>query len=146
MKKIIAAMCGLLLSLCLFSGTALANGNSNIDGGGGGLGQGTSSNKWSPGNDGVRVTVVDSQSGIAVSSSVDFSNRAQDPSMLHFGRVNKLQYRNGTSLSLQSGVPYQYQQPDISMPAIMNSQSRPASIQAIRQYFCSEYACIQTLL
>lgn len=135
-------MCSLLLSLCLFSSIAMADGNGNIDGGGGGLGQGTSSNKWSPGNDGVRVTVVDANSGTAVSSSVDFSNRAHESTILYFGNISKLQYRNGTSLSPQLNIPYQYQQPDISMPSIMNSKSRPASIEAIKRYFCSEYACM----
>lgn len=40
--------------------------------GGGNMGQGTSSNYWSPGNDGVRVTVVDSESGNPVGTIVDF--------------------------------------------------------------------------
>lgn len=48
-----------------------------MDGGSGNMGQGTSSNYWSPGNDGVRVTVVDSESGNPVGTIVDFSNRAQ---------------------------------------------------------------------
>lgn len=70
------------------------------------MNQGTSTNFWSPGNDGVRVTVVDAQSGSAVSTPVDFSNRSQSATMLHFGKVSKIQYRDGASLSLQSGVPY----------------------------------------
>lgn len=106
------------------------------------MNQGTSTNFWSPGNDGVRVTVVDAQSGSAISTPVDFSNRSQSSTMLHFGKVNKIQYRDGTSLSLQSGVPYNCLQPAYSMPAIINSNSRPASIEAIRRYFCSEYACM----
>lgn len=106
------------------------------------MNQGTSTNFWSPGNDGVRVTVVDAQSGSAVSTPVDFSNRSQSSTMLHFGKVNKIQYRDGTSLSLQSGVPYNCLQPAYSMPAIINSNSRPASIEAIKRYFCSEYACM----
>ena len=35
-----------------------AVGDGNVDGGGGSMGQGSSQNVWSPGNDGVRVTVV----------------------------------------------------------------------------------------
>ena len=106
------------------------------------MNQGTSTNFWSPGNDGVRVTVVDAQSGSAVSTPVDFSNRSQSATMLHFGKVSKIQYRDGASLSLQSGVPYNCLQPAYSMPAIINSNSRPASIEAIKRYFCSEYACM----
>ena len=33
-------------------------GSGNVDGGGGGMGDGTSTNSWTPGNEGVRVTVV----------------------------------------------------------------------------------------
>ena len=50
------------------------------------MGQGTSTNFWSTGNDGVRVTVVDAETGTAVSSSVDFANRSQPATVLHFGK------------------------------------------------------------
>ena len=43
---------------------------------------------------------------------------------------------------MQSGVPYNCLQPAYSMPAIMTSNSRPATIEAIKRYFCSEYACM----
>ena len=142
MKRIISVLCTVFLLLCLFSSTVLAsNGNGNLDGGGGNMGQGTSTNFWSTGNDGVRVTVVDAETGTAVSSSVDFANRSQPATVLHFGKVNKLQYRDGIGLTLQSGIPYDCLQPAYSMPAIVNSKSRPTSIEAIKKYFCSEYAC-----
>lgn len=142
MKKALAVLCSLFLLLFPFSMTALADGNGNLDGGGGSMGQGTTTNFWSTGNDGVRVTVVDAESGVAVSSSVDFTNRAQPATVLHFGKVNKIQYRNGTGLSLRPEIPYQCQQPAYSMPPIMNSKSRPADIEVIKRYFCSEYACM----
>lgn len=105
------------------------------------MGQGTSTNYWSTGNDGVRVTVVDAETGTAVSSSIDFANRSQPATVLHFGKVNKIQYRDGIGLTLQSGIPYDCLQPAYSMSAIVNSKSRPTSIEAIKKYFCSEYAC-----
>ena len=142
MKRFYALLCAAALLLCLCPAKAFASGQGNLDGGGGNMNQGTSTNFWSPGNDGVRVTVVDAQSGSAVSTPVDFSNRSQSAAMLHFGKVNKIQYRDGASLSLQSGVPYNCLQPAYSMPAIINSNSRPASIEAIKRYFCSEYACM----
>ncbi len=93
MKRLLALLCSLALVFCLLPSTAFAEGgNGNIDGGGGSMGQGTSSNFWNPGNDGVRITVVDADSGTAISSPVDFSNRVQKNSVLHFGKVNKLQY------------------------------------------------------
>ena len=102
------------------------------------MGQGTSSNFWNPGNDGVRITVVDAASGAAVSSPLDFSNRTQKSSILHFGKVNKLQYLSGTGLSLQSGVAYSCIKPAQSMPTIVSSKGQ-SNIDAIKRYFCSEY-------
>lgn len=142
MRRLIAILCSLAILFLLLPGSAMAAGEGNIDQGGGGMGQGTSQNKWSPGNDGVRVTVVDAESGAPVSGTVDFSNRSQPASMFHFGKTSKISYRDGTSLALQSGVPYGCIQPAYSMPPIMNSKSRPADIKVIKGYFCSEYACM----
>lgn len=139
MKRLLALLCSLALVFCLVPSTAFASGgNGNIDGGGGGMGQGTSSNFWNPGNDGVRITVVDAASGAAVSSPLDFSNRTQKSSILHFGKVNKLQYLSGTGLSLQSGVAYSCIKPAQSMPTIVSSKGQ-SNIDAIKRYFCSEY-------
>lgn len=105
LKRLLAFLCCFTLVFCLFPSSAFATGgNGNIDGGGGSMGHGTSSNFWNSGNDGVRITVVDASSGTAVSSPLDFSNRTQKTSLLHFGKVNKLQYLGGAGLSLQSGV------------------------------------------
>ena len=142
LKRLLALLCSLALVFCLIPSTAFASGgNGNIDGGGGGMGQGTSSNFWNPGNDGVRITVVDAASGAAVSSPLDFSNRTQKSSILHFGKVNKLQYLSGTGLSLQSGVAYSCIKPAQSMPTIVSSKGQ-SNIDAIKRYFCSEYACM----
>ena len=123
LKRLLALLCSLALVFCLVPSTPFASGgNGNIDGGGGGMGQGTSSNFWNPGNDGVRITVVDAASGAAVSSPLDFSNRTQKSSILHFGKVNKLQYLSGTGLSLQSGVAYSCIKPAQSMPTIVSSK------------------------
>ena len=107
LKRLLAFLCCFTLVFCLFPSSAFATGgNGNIDGGGGSMGHGTSSNFWNSGNDGVRITVVDASSGTAVSSPLDFSNRTQKTRLLHFGKVNKLQYLGGAGLSLQSGVAY----------------------------------------
>lgn len=100
LKRLLAFLCCFAFVFCLFPSSAFATGgNGNIDGGGGSMGHGTSSNFWNSGNDGVRITVVDASSGTAVSSPLDFSNRTQKTSLLHFGKVNKLQYLGGTGLS-----------------------------------------------
>lgn len=98
MKRLLALLCSLALVFCLLPSTAFAEGgNGNIDGGGGSMGQGTSSNFWNPGNDGVRITVVDADSGNAISSPIDFTNRSQN-NVVHFGKVNKFALTIGQNL------------------------------------------------
>lgn len=87
-----------LIFIMLFSSTltAYAEGSGNVDGGGGGLNHGTKSYNW-PGNtyQGVRVTVVDAQTGGIVAGPVDFTNKnlsAVAGQMFHFGKVSKMQY------------------------------------------------------
>ena len=131
LKRLLAFLCCFTLVFCLFPSSAFATGgNGNIDGGGGSMGHGTSSNFWNSGNDGVRITVVDASSGTAVSSPLDFSNRTQKTSLLHFGKVNKLQYLGGAGLSLQSGVAYSCIRPTQSMPTIVSSKGQ-SNIEAI---------------
>lgn len=142
LKRLLAFLCCFTLVFCLFPSSAFATGgNGNIDGGGGSMGHGTSSNFWNSGNDGVRITVVNASSGTAVSSPLDFSNRTQKTSLLHFGKVNKLQYLGGAGLSLQSGVAYSCIRPTQSMPTIVSSKGQ-SNIEAVKRYFCSEYACM----
>lgn len=59
---------------CLQGVSVFAEGDPNIDNGGGNLQDGSKDNFWNPGNDGVRVTIVDSQTGLAKSSSIDYTN------------------------------------------------------------------------
>ena len=139
LKRFFAILCSFCLLVCLLPATAFADGNGNIDGGGGSMGNGTSTNFWSPGNDGIRVSVVDTESGATVSTSVDFSNRTQN-NVVYFGKVNKLQYLAGASLTPQSGASYKYITPAQAMPTIVNSKGQN-NIDAIKRYFCSEYAC-----
>lgn len=123
----------LLLSIGI---TASASGDGNIDGGGGGMGQGSSTDVWRN-QDGVRVTVVTTD-GTIVSTSFDLSNYNIANNILSFGAVCKLQYNSGTPLS-PNGF-YSYSKPGIALPHIIDSHDAHASIEAIKQYFCSEYA------
>ncbi len=134
-----------LIFIMLFSSTltAYAEGSGNVDGGGGGLNHGTKSYNW-PGNtyQGVRVTVVDAQTGGIVAGPVDFTNKnlsAVAGQMFHFGKVSKMQYRDGAALTLQRS-DYTYFVPDNPMPKVISSNSSKASIAQIKRYFCSEGA------
>ena len=113
MRKILA----LFLSLALLLGTAMpafaATGEGNIDGGGGNMGSGNSSSYWNPGMDGVRVTVINAESHAVVTTPVDLTNKTPSTGIIHFGKVCKLTYNGGASLSPVVGG-YSYRNPSQS--------------------------------
>ncbi len=136
MKRIFS----LFLSLALILGSAIpayAVGEGNIDGGGSGMGTGTSSNFWNPGMDGVRVTVVDAETHAVVTTPLDLTNQTISSGVIHFGKVCKLSYNSGASLSPESGG-YSYRNPAQALPRIVSSGSLKANIAAIRSYFTDE--------
>ena len=140
MKQLTRRFIPLFLSLILILSTgitAFASGEGNLDGGGGGMGSGTATDVWHN-QDGVRVTVATAD-GSAASTPFDISNFSISGSILHFGKVSKLQYSGGASLSLDSGS-YVCSRPGTPLPRIISGGHSRASIEAIRRYFCSEYA------
>jgi len=134
LKKLI---CALLLLAMLFSLALPAfAADSNIDGGGGGMGQGTGQNSWTPGRDGVRITVVRDSDNTPVSSPVDFSNGDNGDILIHFQYKSKISYKNGAVLApKQKG--YVSFKPANAMPRIISSNGSN-NIAAIRSYFCRE--------
>lgn len=138
MKRIFAFFLSLLLILgiCPMSALADTGGSGNVDGGGGSMGQGTSQNSWNPGMDGVRVTVIYSETQKPASASIDLTSKP--PAIkIHFGKVSKIQYRDGSSISPTTSS-YVYYNPAITMPRIISTGSSKASIEAIKKYFCDE--------
>lgn len=137
MKKVISFILCLvaLCSLIIITVFADTGGSGNIDGGGGNLGQGSSENYWNGGNDGVRVTVVNANTGIPVTVSLDISNIAPEV-QYHFGKVSKVAYRDGVSLSLDTNT-YVSAKPSIEMPRIVSADGS-VNIEAIKAYFCDE--------
>ena len=117
--------------------TVYATGDGNIDNGGGGMGQGTSANKWSNRDEGVRVTVVRASDGGAVSASIDLTNKSPSDIRVHFGKVSKVSYRNGAGLSARMGG-YTYIKPAQSLPQIISTSSGGANLAAIKRYFTDE--------
>lgn len=137
MKKILTVVCLSLVMLCCTSVSVLAVGDGNIDGGGGGMDNGTSGNIWSPGNDGVRVTVVRASDYAVVTTPIDITNKPPLSSIYNFGNISKLQYNNGKNLAPQQGG-YKCIKPSQSMPTIISDKGN-SNIDAIKKYFCSEY-------
>ncbi len=114
-----------------------AVGEGNINNGGGGLSTGNSSNKWTPGNEGVRVTVVRERDLAVVTEPIDITNK-KPSGLVHFGKVSKLQYKNGAVLTFNSS-PYHYINPAQALPRIISSKSLGASnIEEIKSYFTDE--------
>ncbi|HBI6603078.1 TPA: hypothetical protein K8G92_002541 [Listeria monocytogenes] len=135
-------LCSVLLVLTLLftslcSTTAYAVGDGNVDNGGGGMGQGTSTDKWSPGNEGVRVTVVRASDHAVVTTPIDLTNKSPSDIRLHFGKVSKLSYTGGCGVS-PSGSKYTYVNPAQALPTIISSGSGNANIEAIKSYFTDE--------
>ena len=117
--------------------TVHAEGEGNIDNGGGGLGEGTDTNFWNTGDEGVRVTVVSASDGSAVSASIDLTNKQPNNIVVHFGKVCKTQYRDGTGLTPNTGT-YSYVNPAQALPKIITTSSGSASLAAIKSYFTDE--------
>lgn len=110
----------------------------NMDGGGGSMGQGSNDNKWTPGREGVRVTVIRESDGMPVSRSVDFANGSVADIQVSFSPISKIGYRNGSSLFPHKG-DYQVIKPQQSIPKIIKS-SGGNNIKAVKRYFCDEIA------
>lgn len=138
MKRLIICVLTVILLFSITINT-YSVGEGNVDHGGGGMGSGTSSNKWSPGEEGVRVSVIRSSDNSQVSQSFDMTNINLRDNVFTFGTYSKLKYRDGVPLVIEA-ADYTVVKPTISMPNIIASASRPTSIEAIKKYFCSEYA------
>lgn len=136
-KRMLAALCCMVVLFTLMAPVAMADGDGNMDGGGGDMGEGSGQSFWNPGNDGCRVTVVDAQSGAAASTPIDFTNKSFG-NLYHFGKVNKLQYRGDQALA-PSGSTYNYYNPTHTLPRIISSTGG-SNIETIKRYWCSEFA------
>lgn len=138
MKKVISLIICFIVLCSLTAPAAYADtgGSGNLDGGGGGLGQGSSENFWNGGDDGVRVTVVTADTRSPVAAPIDLTNKNPNDIAYHFGKVSKVQYRSGTSLSVKTSQ-YNYANPSITMPRIVSADGN-VNIDAIKAYFCDE--------
>lgn len=137
MKRLFFILLSVSLILCLLSPVSVyAVGDGNLDGGGGNMGDGTSTNSWTPGNEGVRVTVVRASDHAAVTTPIDLTNKSPVTSIYHFGKISKLQYNGGRGLSPIKGG-YTFKNPAQSLPRIISTNGSN-NIAAIKSYFTDE--------
>ena len=140
MKRWAALLICLSLLFNLSAAPAYASGGEgNIDDGGGSMGSGTAKNYWHEGEDGVRVTVVRASDNEPVSTPVDLTNYDESNVQEHFKIKSKLDYRSGSSL-VGTATTYNATKPSQSLPAIISNGGGNTNIDAIRTYFCSEWA------
>jgi len=133
----------LVLMISLLLPTVVhAEGEGNIDNGGGGMGSGSSENYWNVGDEGVRITVVRASDRAIVTAPVDFTNQTPPGTIIYFGKVSKLQYNGGTSLTPHVNG-YTYYNPVETIPRIISSGSGQSDIDEIKRYFCSEYSVMR---
>jgi hypothetical protein len=136
MKRILALLLMLVISFSLTT-SAFATGDGNMDGGGGHMNDGSNTNFWNPGMDGVRVTIVNATTHATASSSIDLTNQSPN-NVIHFGKVCKVQYNNGLALQADT-TPYVYKNPSQALPRIIYSAMYgKASIAEIKSYFTDE--------
>ena len=100
------------------------------------MGSGTATNTWSPGNEGVRVTVVRASDHAVVATPIDITNKPPSASIYNFGKVSKLQYSNGTGLTPVKGG-YVSVKPTQTIPKIISTNGGN-NIPAIKSYFTDE--------
>ena len=74
MKRLLPLLLALVLVITAIV-SAYATGDGNFDGGGGSMGDGTKTNYWNPGMDGVRVSIVNVGSHSVVRTPIDLTNK-----------------------------------------------------------------------
>jgi len=127
-----------LIGALLLPMTSYAAGDPNIGGGGGGMGEGINQFYWNETYDGVRLTLIKSDTGAIASRSIDVSNKNTSHIQFNFGCNSKQAYRGGQTL-IASSAQYVSYTPLVALPKIINSAAYPADINEIRRYFCDEH-------
>ena len=149
MKRLLPLLLALVLVINAIV-PAYATGDGNFDGGGGSMGDGTKTNYWNPGMDGVRVSVIHADSQAVTGTVFDLTNKVPSTGLAHFGKVSKLSYNTGKSIAPKAGN-YTYINPSQSLPKICLlytsndldlSDVSPVILYALRKSGC----CLSCLL
>ena len=139
MKTKVFSLLSAIAFLLSMTYTAFAEGEGNIDSGSGGMGGGSSDYRWTPGHDGVRVSIIDAATGALAGSPIDYTNLTPPSGMTYFAQRSKIEYMNGANLTMLWGS-YAYKNPAVPLPRIVSDGSGNANLEAIKNYFCSEGA------
>ena len=154
-RRCLAIIVGFFLFVILVDCIQVKAYDPNMDGGGGGGGSqnGTSENYYSSGDDGVRLTVIEIETGMrAVGSySIDYFRKSKEnKSITHFGKISKIEYMGVAGYSSsknlsQSSEGYRVNREGVTvafqveeMPTIVSSSSGNSDIEKIKSYFNNE--------
>ena len=88
-------------------------------------------------DEGVRVTLIESETNKPVTTPIDFANNPRQPVKVHFGKVSKLSYLNGFTLNSDHSE-YQFKKPITPLPDIIKGAGGGNNIKAIKKYFGDE--------
>lgn len=139
MKRWISMLLALMLLIIPVNAAGVGEINGSNDSGL--LGAGSAGNYWTPGKEGIRVSVV-TLDGIQVGSTVDYSNNNLGTNVYHFGKKTKINYRSGTSLATPSGG---YTWKSLSgLPKVISENGLTAEMEAIRDFIRRE-GTLQTI-
>ena len=84
-------------------------------------------------DEGVRVTLVESETNKLVTSPIDFANNPRQPVEIFLGNGNKLYYINNQKVNFYDGKDYKWEKPKIPLPKIINGE-----LTTIKKYFGDE--------
>jgi len=139
MKRVLNISLIFILLLTFFIPiTAYADsfGDGNLDGGGGGMGNGSSTDYWNGGDEGVRVTVIRVSDHAVVTTPIDLTNK-HPVIAVNFRKVCKISYTGGRALSPDTNS-YDYVNPSQPLPKIISTSGGNGNIAAIKSYFTDE--------
>ena len=137
MKRIISIVIAFILMISVFLPmNAYAIGDGNVDGGGGGMGDGTNTDFWNTGDEGVRVTVIRASDHAVVTTPIDLTNK-HPVIAVNFNKVGKISYSQGYALSPDTHS-YDYVNPSQALPKIISTSGGNGNIAAIKSYFTDE--------
>ena len=137
MKRVISLFLAFVLMISVFLPmNAYAIGDGNVDGGGGGMGDGTNTDFWNTGDEGVRVTVIRASDHAVVTTPIDLTNK-HPVIAVNFNKVCKISYTQGYALSPDTHS-YNYVNPSQALPKIISTSGGNGNIAAIKSYFTDE--------
>ena len=137
MKRAISLILAFVLMISVFLPmNAYAIGDGNVDGGGGGMGDGTNTDFWNTGDEGVRVTVIRASDHAVVTTPIDLTNK-HPVIAVNFNKVCKISYSQGYALSPDTHS-YNYVNPSQALPKIISTSGGNGNIAAIKSYFTDE--------